>query len=261
MAPVFGFAKQLPFWLGLCKARAMRIGVIGTGVAGSLLLECLRDVPGFRVEGFERAAAGARDGAGTGLNLCPNALKALRLYRPGRHAALRAASLPWRRWTADTAAGERLFDLDLLDVAEEPGARLRWSELYRLVREPVADSTRHGHELAALEEDAAGRLVPVFRVGDDGGLARHGGFDLLVAADGRYSRLRALSDGEAPEPPLHFGLVLTRLLVPDAGDCPFDDYGQWFNGNHRLLSYRCRAARSTSPAPSRSASAPGSGRR
>src|SRR3712207_8125884 len=57
--------------------------------------------------------------------------------------------------------------------------------------------------------------------------------DLLVAADGRYSRLRAMADGE-PEPQ-HFGIVLTRLLVPDAADCPYDDYGQWFNGNSRLL--------------------------
>lgn len=213
----------------------MRIGVIGTGVAGSLLLECLRDMPGFRLEGFERVAAGAREEAGTGLNICPNAMKALRLYRPARHDALRAASLPWRRWSAATATGEPLLDIDLLAVAEEPGVRLRWSELYRLMREPVADCTRHGHALVALEEDAAGRLVPVFRL-EDGSLARHGGFDLLVAADGRYSRLRSLAAGE-PEPE-HFGIAMTRLLVPEAADCPFDDYGQWFNGTNRLLSYR-----------------------
>ena len=212
----------------------MRIGVIGTGVAGSLLLECLSDVPGFQLEGFERVAEGARDEAGTGLNICPNALKALRLYRPARHRALVEASLPWRRWFIDSATGERLFDLDLLDVAEEPGVRLRWSELYRLMREPVAACTKYGHELVALEEDAAGRLVPVFRV--DGALVRHGGFDLLVAADGRYSQLRVLSAGEPV--PEHHGIALTRLLVPDAADCPYDDYGQWFNGNNRLLSYR-----------------------
>jgi salicylate hydroxylase len=102
------------------------------------------------------------------------------------------------------------------------------------MREPVAHCTRHGHDLVALEEDAAGRLVPVFRVA--GETVRHGGFDLLVAADGRYSQLRLLSAGEAE--PEHHGIALTRLLVPDAADCPYDDYGQWFNGNNRLLSYR-----------------------
>ncbi|MBY0335239.1 MAG: FAD-dependent monooxygenase, partial [Acetobacteraceae bacterium] len=215
--------------------QGMRIGVIGTGVVGSLFLDRLRGVKGLELAAFERAAEGAREEAGTGLNICPNALKALRLHHPERHAALRAASLPWERWFVDLADGTRLLDLDLRDVAEEPGARLRWSELYGLMRGPVAGVTAYGHALEALEEDAAGRLVPVFRRGD-GGLARRGGFDLLVAGDGRYSRLRALAAG-APVVE-QIGISMTRLLVPDASGCPFDDYGQWFNGNNRLLAYR-----------------------
>ncbi len=31
---------------------------------------------------------------------------------------------------------------------------------------------------------------------------------------------------------------MSRLLVTDAADCPYDDYGQWFEGRARLLSYR-----------------------
>ncbi len=212
----------------------MRIGIIGTGVAGSLLAEALQQKPGIEVRAFERAAPGDHAEAGTGLNIGPNALKALRLHIPARHAALRAASLPWRRWFVDLADGTRLFDLDMLDVAEEPGVRIRWSELYRLLRAPVAGCTRHGHTLDAVEEDAAGRLVPVFRTAH--GLERHGGFDLLVGADGRYSRLRALTAGEPESIPL--GVCIWRLLVSDAADCPYDDYGQWFNGPHRLLSFR-----------------------
>lgn len=214
----------------------MRIGIIGTGVAGSLLAESLTDpgVTGFDITAFERVSPGDQAEAGTGLNIGPNALKALRLHRPERHAALRAASLPWQRWFIDLADGTRLFDLDLRDVAEEPGLRIRWSELYRHLRAPVADCTRGGHALEALEQDAQGRLVPVFRTAQ--GLERHGGFDLLVGADGRYSRLRALTAGE-PEGTL-LGVCIWRLLVTDAADCPYDDYGQWFNGNARLLSFR-----------------------
>lgn len=209
----------------------MRIGIIGTGVAGSLLAEGL---PGFDVTAFERVAPGDQAEAGTGLNIGPNALKALRLHLPARQAALRAASLPWQRWFIDLADGTRLFDLDMGDVAEEPGVRIRWSEFYRLLRAPVAGCTRNGHALEALEEDAAGRLVPVFRTAE--GLVRHDGFDLLVGADGRYSRLRALAAGEPPATLL--GVCIWRLLVPDAADCPYDDYGQWFNGHARLLSFR-----------------------
>lgn len=212
----------------------MRIGIVGTGVAGSVLAEMLAGASGVAVEAFDRLGDGEATEAGTGLNVGPNAMKALRLHLPARHAAVRAASLPWRRWFVDTADGERLFDLDLLDVAEEPGIRLRWSELYRALREPVAPLTRRGLALEALEEDAAGRLVPVLRRG--GGFVRPPGFDLLVAGDGRYSRLRVLTAG-APEPRFH-GVAMTRLLVPDAAGCPYDDYGQWFNGNARLLSYR-----------------------
>jgi salicylate hydroxylase len=212
----------------------MRIGIIGTGVAGSVLLEALQSAPGLLAEGFDRSAPGELEQGGTGLNLCPNALKALRLHLPARHAALRRASLEWRRWTTSLADGTPLSSLDLLEVAEEAGAKLRWSELYRVLREAVAQRTRHGHELTALEEDARGRLVPVFATA--GGVVRHGAFDLLVAGDGRYSRLRALAAGEPV--PQHANIGMSRLLVPDAADAPLDDYGQWFNGNARLLAYR-----------------------
>lgn len=213
----------------------MRIAIIGTGVAGSLAAEMLAGRPGFSVRAFDRLAAGEEAEAGTGLNIGPNAMKALRLYLPARHAAVRAASLPWKRWFIDTAAGERLADIDLLRVAEEPGIRLRWSELYRVLRAPVAPLTRHGARFEALEEAADGRLRPIFR-GPDGALFDEGDFDLLMGCDGRYSRLREITAG--PVTPRFFGVALTRLLVPDAGDAPLDDYGQWFNGHARLLAFR-----------------------
>jgi 2-polyprenyl-6-methoxyphenol hydroxylase-like FAD-dependent oxidoreductase len=212
----------------------MRIGIIGTGVAGSLLAEGLLGAPGIAIAAFDRVAPGEHAEAGTGLNIGPNALKALRLHMPARHDALRVASLPWRRWFVDLTDGTRLFDLDMLDVAEEPGLRIRWSELYRLLRAPLAGCTAYGHTLEAIEEDAAGRLVPVFRAGEE--LKRYGGFDLLVGGDGRYSRVRALTCGE-PEGTL-LGVCIWRMLVTDVDDCAYDDYGQWFNGNARLLSFR-----------------------
>ncbi len=213
----------------------MRIGIIGTGVAGSVLAEMLAGAKGITLEAFDRMTEDDAAEAGTGLNCGPNAMKALRLHLPARHAALREASLPWTSWINETAWGERLFTLNLLDVAEEPGIRLRWSELYRVLRAPVAAITRRGLALEALEEDAAGRLMPVLRDAA-GGLLRPGGYDLLVAGDGRYSRLRALTAGP-PQPSFH-GIAMTRLLVNEAADCPYDEYGQWFNGHARLLSYR-----------------------
>jgi hypothetical protein len=60
------------------------------------------------------AATGRRDGGGGARP------PGMRLGLPSPHAA--------------EAAGERLVDLGLLEAAEEPGIRLRWSELYRVVR-------------------------------------------------------------------------------------------------------------------------------
>lgn len=211
----------------------MRIGIVGAGVAGCLVAQGLARARGFAVDLFERAPEGAQDGAGTGLNIGPNGLKALRLYDPAGHARLRAASYEWRRWTVDLTDGTRLLDFDLLDFAEETGARLRWSELYAALRAPLGGAIRRGHAFEALEHDAAGRPVPVFRTPD--GLARFGAYDLLIAGDGRFSKLREIACG-----PIHaaqLGVGIWRLLTGDR-DCPFDDYGQWFHASNRLLAYR-----------------------
>ena len=149
--------------------------------------------------------------------------------------ALLAASFPWRRWLIELTDGTKLIDLDLLDVADGPGIRIRWADLYGVLRAASAPATLYGRSLEALEEDSAGRLVPVFRDAS-GFLVREGAFDCLVAADGRYSRLREIVGG-VPQP--YFpGIGTWRLLVRNVGACPIDDYGQYFCGNARLLSFR-----------------------
>jgi 2-polyprenyl-6-methoxyphenol hydroxylase-like FAD-dependent oxidoreductase len=213
----------------------MRIGIIGTGVAGSLFVGATKTIRGFTVQAFDRIPANNRDEAGTGLNIGPNALKAMRLHGGLSLEALRAASLPWRRWLIALTNGTKIIDLDLLDVAEEPGLRIRWAHLYRILRATSASSTLYGRSLEALEQDSEGRLVPVFRTAD-GSLVREGAFDLLVAADGRYSRLRELVDGVPRS--VYPGIGTWRLLVRDVASSPIDDYGQYFCGNARLLSFR-----------------------
>jgi 2-polyprenyl-6-methoxyphenol hydroxylase-like FAD-dependent oxidoreductase len=213
----------------------VRIGVIGTGVAGSLFVAAAQsDLKHADVQAFDQIASNSRDDAGTGLNIGPNALKALRLHGGIAVEALRATSLPWRRWLIALTDGTALVDLDLLSVAEEPGIRIRWAELYSVLRTGSSSSTSYARTLEALEEDSSGRLVPVFRDAS-GELVRHGAFDLLVAADGRYSRLRELVDG-APTSDFP-GIGTWRILVRDATGCPFDDLGQYFCGNARLLSF------------------------
>ncbi len=210
--------------------------MIGTGVAGSLFIAAAKKgTPNIDLHGFDQIRSNERDEAGTGLNIGPNAMKALRLHGGIAVEALRATSLPWRRWVIALTDGTPLIDLDLLSVAEEPGLRIRWADLYSVLRAESSTSTTYGRTLEALEEDSSGRLVPVFR-GASGELIREGAFDLLVGADGRYSRLREIVGGP-PESDFP-GIGTWRLLVRDIDDCPFDDLGQYFCGNARLLSFQ-----------------------
>jgi len=213
----------------------MRIGVIGTGVAGSLFVAAaLRNRPDAEIVAFDKIAAGARDEAGTGLNIGPNALKALRLYGGVALDDLLAASLPWKRWEIVLTNGTRLIDLDMIQIAGEPGVRIRWADLYAVMRAGSARATVYDRQLQDLEEEPDGRLTPVFR-STDGSLHRHGAFDLLVAGDGRYSRLREIVAG--PPEPSFPGIGTWRLLVKAGPDCPIDDYVQYFCGNARLLAF------------------------
>jgi salicylate hydroxylase len=98
----------------------------------------------------------------------------------------------------------------------------------------VLARTRYGHAFETLEEDSAGRLVPVFKA-PSGEIVRDGGYDLVVAGDGRFRKLRELTCG--PIQSQQMGIGIWRLLTSDAGS-PFDDYRQWFHGNNRLLAYR-----------------------
>ena len=213
----------------------MRIGVVGTGVAGSLFVAAAKNIRGVTLQAFDRIPANNHDEAGTGLNIGPNALKALRLNGGLGIDQLRAASLPWRKWLIALTNGTKIVEINLMDLAEEPGLRIRWSQLYRVLRSNSASCTTYGRSLEGLEQDAEGRLVPVFR-DSSGALIRSGAFDLLVAADGRYSRLRELVDG--PPRCTYPGIGTWRLLVRHAGSSPIDDYGQYFWGNARLLSFR-----------------------
>lgn len=210
-----------------------RIVVAGAGVAGAVAARGLGRLPGVEVICLERAARADHGEAGTGLNVGPNAAKALAAQLPALARTVREASIPWRRWTIDLTDGRRLFDLDLADVADEPGFRIRWAELYRLLRDGLP--VRYGHAAEGVARQPDGRLRVAWTA-PDGDAGAIEDVDLVLAADGRYSRLRDALLG--PSPATHLGICMYRVLWPVGPDCPIDDYGQWFNGPNRLLAFR-----------------------
>lgn len=214
----------------------MKIVIIGAGVAGAVLARRLAGIPGIDLLCLERVQPGEHAEAGTGLNVGPNAIKALRLTDPELAARVEARSLPWDRWTASLADGTPLFDLPMDRVADNPGIRIRWSELYRVLREAAGPAVRYGCKVTAIGRDPSAPHKAFVAWSEDGQQQRMDGIDLLVGADGRYSEVRQAFAG-SPEP-RHLGVAILRALVDDTSAGLVDDYVQIFNGPHRLLAFR-----------------------
>ncbi len=216
--------------------RKPRIVVAGAGIAGSLIASGLRDRTDCEVICLERVDAEEQGEAGTGLNIGPNALKCLALHLPREADAITSNSLPWSSWTIATTCGQALMDLRLDTVADNPGVRIRWAELYALLRSPLRGIITYNAELTDCGQDTEGTFV-TWTHRETGARERIGRIDLLIAGEGRYSAIRRYVLGGA-ETPRFLNVCLYRVLFPAGPDCPIDDYGQWFNGPNRLLAFR-----------------------
>jgi 2-polyprenyl-6-methoxyphenol hydroxylase-like FAD-dependent oxidoreductase len=219
----------------LSKARK-RVVVAGAGIAGSLITAGLMDDHALEIICLERVSERDASQAGTGLNVGPNALKCLAAQLPGVAATILENSLPWRVWTVALADGQVLMYLDLLKVADNFGIRIRWAELYKLLRAQIADHVLFDSEVVGCTRQSDGRTQVTFKNGGQREPRVIKDIDLLIAGDGRYSLVRQTFVG--PTDPTFLGVCLYRVLYPVGADCPIDDYGQWFNGPNRLLAFR-----------------------
>ena len=209
-----------------------RIVVVGAGIAGSLIVAGLADCHDVELICLERVGADDHAEAGTGLNIGPNAMKCLSAHLPASAAAIIANSLPWAHWQISLTDGRILMDLPLATVADNPGIRIRWAELYSLLRRPIAAHIIFNAELTTCTRGPA----VTWRDRVTGESHEIADIDLLIAADGRYSAIRDHVLGGAEVPHFH-GVCLYRVIFPVEAACPIDDYGQWFNGPNRLLAF------------------------
>jgi salicylate hydroxylase len=215
----------------------MKVAIIGCGVAGSVLAYSLAQVPGVEVHGYEKATPDDHSEAGTGLNVGPNALAVLQRQEPVLARQVLAASYDWLRWTCSDTAGQVIFDFPLSDCADRPGIRIRWSELYRVLRAPLQGLARFGTQVERVDHDSAAPGTFFVEYRDAHGVAhRDAGFDLVVATDGRYGALRPQFAGAWT--PRHVPCTIFRVLVPDTSKGLMGDYAWWFNGSKRLLAFK-----------------------
>jgi salicylate hydroxylase len=217
----------------------MRIVIVGAGVAGCVMARNLARLGGVEVTCLERVLPDDHSEAGTGLNVGPNAVKALTAIDPELADRITQASFLWRHWRTSLTDGTVLFDLPMTNVADGPGWRIRWSELYQVLREAAGASVHYGCDISNIGRDAADPRKTSIEWTQKGQTHRLDQIDLLIATDGRYSKVRRIISGE-PEV-RQVGVAIFRLLVPDTSNGLIDDYEQWFNGPNRLLSFRVPA--------------------
>lgn len=215
-------------------SRRVRIGVVGGGIVGSLVAAGLARRDDVEVICCERSAQGMQIDAGTGLNIGPNGVKALRLFLPEVAESLVAASLPWSEWTVALTDGTPLARFDLGQLADNPGLRIGWAALNAGLRASAGTVLRYGTDVIGAGHDGDSPYIDVRT--ESGGTSRIEDLDLLIAADGRYSVVR--DNLLAPDPTEYSDIALLRLLCPAPDHCPIDDYAQWFNGPNRLLAFR-----------------------
>lgn len=214
----------------------MRIVIIGAGVAGCVMARRLALLDGVEVTCLERVEPDDHSEAGTGLNVGPNAVKAVELIDPDLVDRITAASFLWQNWRISLTDGTVLFDLPLKEVADNPGWRIRWSELYRVLRVAAGDTVSYGCEIVEIGRASGDPRKTFVSWTQDGKTHRLDDIDLLIAADGRYSQVRRIISGEPRMKPT--GVAIFRVLVPDTSNGLINDYEQWFNGPNRLLSFR-----------------------
>jgi salicylate hydroxylase len=214
----------------------MRVVIVGGGVAGCVMARRLSQLDGMEVICLERVSRDDHSEAGTGLNVGPNAVKAVKAIDPELADMITESSYLWHHWRISLTDGTVLFDLPLVKVADGPGWRIRWSELYRVLREAAGDSVSYGCEITGIGGDPADPRKTVIAWSQGGKTQRLDGIDLLIAGDGRYSAVRRAISGEPAV--RQTGVAIFRLLVPDTSGGLIDDYEQWFNGPNRLLSFR-----------------------
>ena len=161
--------------------RSLNIAMVGYGTAGQAL-SILLSRDGHRVEVFERAAQPGPVGAG--FLLQPTGLQVL--WKLGLLPAALAHGAPVRRLYGETPAGRGVMDMRYTGLdARLYGLGMQRGALFTLLADAWEgrDGLHCGTRVASVDA-GTGRML------DEHG-RQHGPYDLVIAADGSASQLRA----------------------------------------------------------------------
>jgi len=190
--------------------RKLDIAVIGYGTAGQAAALLLA-ADGHRVQVFERAPALGPVGAG--FLLQPTGLQVL--WELGLLASALRHGRIVRRLYGETPCGRAVMDMRYADLsAALYGLGMQRGALFSLLAGalPATVPVHCGKRIVDIDSKAG-------RITDENG-ARHGSFDLVVAADGAASLSRVRTGGMRRDTPYPWGALW--CLLPQA-DWPWPD--------------------------------------
>ncbi|MEQ8078001.1 NAD(P)/FAD-dependent oxidoreductase [Xanthomonas hortorum pv. vitians] len=203
--------------------RALRIAVVGYGTAGQALAVLL-GADGHRLDVFERAAAPGPVGAG--FLLQPSGLQVL--WKMGLLPQALAHGAPVRRLYGETPCGRAVMDMQYRDLDTRlMGLGMQRGALFALLRDawPEQAQLHVDTQITAIDHDGV-------RVQDQRG-HWHGPYDLIIAADGSASTLRAQAQGARLDRVYPWGALW--CLLPRE-DWPFvDELRQRYIGARKMI--------------------------
>eukprot|EP00475_Leptophrys_vorax_P007964 TRINITY_DN150_c0_g1_i1.p1 TRINITY_DN150_c0_g1~~TRINITY_DN150_c0_g1_i1.p1 ORF type:complete len:479 (-),score=105.95 TRINITY_DN150_c0_g1_i1:67-1503(-) len=225
----------------------VRICVVGASFAGAILTKQVEKylVPSGLAEitTFERAIHIGDSETSTGLNINSNAMATLRLMDPDLCDEMEANGAPRCEMVALKMSGETLYRVPVCsnDAKEEdnlatyPGLRIRWKDASTCVREKC-QNVIYGTQVNSYTIDRETNKISVqvskvSKDGTNGEEQEYKNFDILIAADGRYSRIRQMAfNQDKPAAPLYADTVCNfRLLVDDDSNDLFEDMQLIYN--------------------------------
>lgn len=203
-------------------ARKRRIAVVGYGTAGQAMAVLLqRD--GHDVQVFEQAAEPGPVGAG--FLLQPSGLQVL--WRMGLLDGVLAHGAPVHRLYGDIPGGRAVMEMRYRDLDHRLfGLGLQRGALFMLLRAAWENPQLHaGTRIVAVDAER-GRVQA-----HDG--RWHDGFDLVVAADGAASALRAQVGAPRLDRPYPWGALW--CLVPQGDWAHADELRQRYRGARKMI--------------------------
>ncbi|MCC5071310.1 FAD-dependent oxidoreductase [Xanthomonas campestris] len=203
--------------------QTLRIAVVGYGTAGQALAVLL-GADGHRLDVFERAPAPGPVGAG--FLLQPSGLQVL--WKMGLLEQALQHGAPVRRLYGETPCGRAVMDMRYRDLdARLMGLGMQRGALFALLCDawPEYANLHIGTQITAIDHDGV-------RVQDQRG-QWHGPYDLIIAADGSASTLRAQAQGTQLDRVYPWGALW--CLLPRE-DWPYvDELRQRYIGARKMI--------------------------